>query len=84
MRVYVRANMCRSRYARASYGDVFGASVRVLELSISARLDSAPSTPTTAVHILAQEGGRQSRCFPCVDESDEATGRERGHPLKFI
>lgn len=72
-----------SRYARASYGDVFGASVRALELSISTRLDSAPSTPTT-VHILAQEGERSSRCFPCVDESDEDTGRERGRPLKFI
>lgn len=54
--MYVNANMCRSRYARASYGDVFGASVRALELSISARLDSVPSTPaTTAVYTLSSK-----------------------------
>lgn len=65
--------------ARASYGNVFGASVRALELSISARLDSA--------HRRRRSRRRKarSRCFPCVDESDEEdTGRERGRPLKFI
>lgn len=73
-------------YVRTSYSDVFETIVRALELSISERLDSVPSTSTTPSYTLPRPRRREipsRRCFPCVGESDEgdtygARGRERG------
>lgn len=83
--MYVSANICvvRDTPARLT-GDVFGASVRALELSISARLDSAPSTPTPYNTLLSKKEEDHPDVFPVSTESDEDTGRERGRLLKFI
>lgn len=49
------------RYVRASYSHVFETIVRALELSISERLDSVPSTSTTVIHTPVR--GREEISF---------------------
>lgn len=68
------------RYVRASYSHVFETIVRALELSISERLDSVPSTSTTVMHTPVRGGEEISSrdVFPVSANPSRGGIRKRG------
>lgn len=68
------------RYVRASYSHVFETIVRALELSISERLDSVPSTSTTVIHTPVRGGEEISSrdVFPVSANPTRGGIRKRG------